>query len=251
MEDNNNQIGLGIGIGQSLYNTWANGNKTSRRREQEVNQALKQIDQEREILLRQNPELTAQRQRGVLESGKANAVNVGANAGAGIAASSGLGGDINSAVVAGIKASAPVVQASQPYDQAIAQTHEQAYQDNANKINQLGHNSDQTSATAYNYTDYINGHNGQKLDLINAAQGGVTAEQNIRNTANPGTVESDPEKMRRLELSKTAEPMDINNPPSEQAVPNTAQLPAEHPLVQELLKKNPNLYHLLYKPTGV
>ena len=124
-------------------------------REKEVDEALVQNLSNRDALQNQSPEATRIAKANALQMGKGNAINAASSAGASAMANSGLGGDMNSALIAGIQQAAPVVQASQGYDQALANTFTEREAQQANLNQQIGQNTMDRGVladmTAYHY----------------------------------------------------------------------------------------------------
>jgi hypothetical protein len=123
-------------LGNKFGNIGGKG-QFERFREVEVDQALQQNLADRQNLQQQSPEANRLAKANNLQMGKANAVNSAAMSGASAAANAGLGGDMNSALIQGIQQAAPVMQASQGYDQALADTHSQKAQEQAQLNQQL------------------------------------------------------------------------------------------------------------------
>jgi hypothetical protein len=124
-------------------------------REKEVDEALVQNLSNRDALQNQSPEATRIAKANALQMGKANAINAASSAGASAMANSGMGGDMNSALIAGIQQAAPVVQASQGYDQALSNTFTEREAQQANLNQQIGQNTMDRGVladmTAYHY----------------------------------------------------------------------------------------------------
>lgn len=141
-------LGTMLGIGGavanpllSYLNDSAGNSSLERIREVEVDQALDQNLSNRDALVNQSPEATRIAKANALQMGKSNAINAASSAGASAMANSGLGGDMNSALIAGIQQAAPVVQASQGYDQALANTFTEREAQQANLNQQIGQNT--------------------------------------------------------------------------------------------------------------
>jgi hypothetical protein len=141
-------LGTLLGIGGAIANPLlsmldsSQGNSSLERiREKEVDEALVQNLSNRDALQNQSPEATRIAKANALQMGKANAINAASSAGASAMANSGMGGDMNSALIAGIQQAAPVVQASQGYDQALSNTFTEREAQQANLNQQIGQNT--------------------------------------------------------------------------------------------------------------
>lgn len=113
----------------------------TRFREKEVDEALIQNLVNRNALQSQSPEATRLAKANNLQMGRGNAVNAAANMGASAAANSGLGGDMNSALIQGIQSAAPVMQASQGYDQALSNAYTERTSEQLALNDQIGKNT--------------------------------------------------------------------------------------------------------------
>jgi len=130
-------------------------NEELRRREIEVEQAIGQNASEREKIELMNPNANMRAKMGMLQSGKSQAMQQAANVGGANVTSSGLGGDVDSAKIAAMKASGPMAQVSAGYDQQMAGTVDQRSAEENQQIGQLSNNTAQRGQLSQ-MTDYIN-----------------------------------------------------------------------------------------------
>lgn len=175
-------LGTWMGIGGAVANPLlsildrsAGNSNLERIREIEVDQALQQNLANRDQLLNQSPEANRLAKANALQMGRANAVNAGATAGASNMANAGMNGDISSALVAGVQAAAPIAQATQGYDQALANTFTERAQEQATLNQQIGQNTMDRGTLAEMTAYYDMGNNGftyrNILDQIAGGQG--------------------------------------------------------------------------------
>lgn len=174
-------IGGLLGLGNALLQPLVSTEDPLRRiREKEVNEALSQNLSNRNRLLQQSPEASRQMQAMALQRGRQGALAQAGAVGGGLSGQTGFaGGDIASGNIAGIKASAPVMQASAPYDQALAQTYANKEQQ-VNTINQqlAGNTMDRgklAEMTAYLDNSQANPYN----HLLSMILGGANAGTNF------------------------------------------------------------------------
>lgn len=150
-------FGAGMGALNWYLNRDAGKQNEKRRREQEIETGLARADIERSRLENMRPEEIQQVKAMELEKAKDESISAASTVAAGNVANSGLGGDVNSAVIAGIKAAAPTLQAAAPYAQAKANTLTEMERAIEQKNQMLESNNRGRMADAYNYTDYIYG----------------------------------------------------------------------------------------------
>lgn len=129
-------------------------NEELRRREIEVEQAMGQNASEREKIEMMNPNANLRVKMGMLQDGKSQAMQQAANVGGAAVANSGLGGDVGSAKIAAMKASAPMAQAGAGFDQQMAGAVDQKTGEENQQIGQLSNNTMQR-ANLSQMTDYI------------------------------------------------------------------------------------------------
>lgn len=167
-------IGMAVGGIQAIADNTLGGTKEIRKREKEVDQALQQNLQNRASLQAQSPEANRLAKAAQLQAGRAGAMAQAGNIGAGVATNSGLGGDVNSGQIAGVKAAAPVMQAAGQYDQALAGTYSDMAQEQGSLNNQLAQNTMQrgqlAEMTAYNYQDQTSPIQGLVQNALGAGQ---------------------------------------------------------------------------------
>lgn len=125
-----------------------------RRREIEVEQALAQNQSEREKIDMLNPNANFRAKMGMLQDGRSQAMQQAANVGGASVSSSGLGGDVGSAKIAAMKASAPMAQAGAMFDQQMAGAVDQKTAEENQIIGQLSNNTMQRGQLSQ-MTDYI------------------------------------------------------------------------------------------------
>jgi hypothetical protein len=94
--------------------------ETIERREKEDLEAMDNTRADRERLLNISPEATRQMQAQQIKEAMGGAMSMAANVGAGQAAASGLGGDVSSAQIAGIKSAPNVAAAAGQYGSQLA-----------------------------------------------------------------------------------------------------------------------------------
>lgn len=167
-------IGMAMGGVQALADNMLGGTEEIRKREKEVDQALNQNLANRASLQAQSPEANRRMKAAQLQAGKAGAMAQAGNIGAGVVTNSGLGGDVNSGQVGGVKAAAPVMAAAGQYDQGLADTYTQMAGEQANLNQQIGDNTMQrgqlAEMTAYNYQDKTSPLQGLVQNALGAGQ---------------------------------------------------------------------------------
>jgi len=117
-------------------------------------QALANNMQDRARLQQQNPEADRRQKAMALREGMSGAMAQAGNIAGGQVAASGLGGDVNSAQIAGIKAAAPTMAAASPFAQALAQGVTEKSQQEA-QINQQLQNNTMQGAQIGDMTNYV------------------------------------------------------------------------------------------------
>ena len=173
----NKLMGVG-GATLGVYNA-IQGNKARqeelRRREIEVEQAIGQNASEREKIELMNPNANMRAKMAMMQSGKSAAMQQAANVGGANVTSSGLGGDVGSAKIAAMKASAPMAQAGSAYDMQMAGAIDQRAGEENQQIQQLSNNTMQRGQLSQ-MTDYIQQEkNKSPLDgVLSAALSGAT-----------------------------------------------------------------------------
>ena len=173
----NKLMGVG-GATLGVYNA-IQGNKARqeelRRREIEVEQAIGQNASEREKIDLMNPNANMRAKMAMMQSGKSAAMQQAANVGGANVTSSGLGGDVGSAKIAAMKASAPMAQAGSAYDMQMASAVDQRAGEENQQIQQLSNNTMQRGQLSQ-MTDYIEQEkNKNPLDgILSAALSGAT-----------------------------------------------------------------------------
>lgn len=173
----NKLMGIG-GASLGVYNA-IQGNKAQqeelRRREIEVEQAIGQNASEREKIELMNPNANMRAKMAMMQSGKSAAMQQAANVGGANVTSSGLGGDVGSAKIAAMKASAPMAQAGSAYDMQMAGAIDQRAGEENQQIQQLSNNTMQRGQLSQ-MTDYIQQEkNKNPLDgILSAALSGAT-----------------------------------------------------------------------------
>lgn len=173
----NKLMGVG-GAALGVYNA-IQGNKAQqeelRRREIEVEQAIGQNASEREKIELMNPNANMRAKMAMMQSGKSAAMQQAANVGGANVTSSGLGGDVGSAKIAAMKASAPMAQAGSAYDMQMAGAIDQRAGEENQQIQQLSNNTMQRGQLSQ-MTDYIQQEkNKNPLDgILSAALSGAT-----------------------------------------------------------------------------
>lgn len=152
-----NPLLMGLGAAGGIINgLLANKARTEelRRREIEVEQALAQNQSEREKIDMLNPNANFRAKMGMMQDGRSQAMQQAANVGGASVASSGLGGDVGSAKIAAMKASAPMSQAGAMFDQQMAGAVDQKTAEENQIIGQLSNNTMQRGQLSQ-MTDYI------------------------------------------------------------------------------------------------
>lgn len=152
-----NPLLMGLGAAGGIINgIQANKARTEelRRREIEVEQALAQNQSEREKIDMLNPNANFRAKMGMLQDGRSQAMQQAANVGGASVANSGLGGDVGSAKIAAMKASAPMAQAGAMFDQQMAGAVDQKTAEENQIIGQLSNNTMQRGQLSQ-MTDYI------------------------------------------------------------------------------------------------
>jgi len=127
--------GLAGALGGGLLSMLNNGGNEKKYWEGRTAQA--QNTANRELNLATDPEANRRASQLALETAKSGAVQQASNIGATAATAGGLGGDVSSAQLQGIKAAAPVMQTSGQYDTAIAGLQGQKAQEESGKLQQL------------------------------------------------------------------------------------------------------------------
>lgn len=147
-------LGGGFGVLNGILEN-KQKNEELRRREIEVEQAIGQNASEREKMKMMNPNANLRVKMGMLQDGKSQAMQQKlANVGGAAVANSGLGGDVGSAKIAAMKASAPMAQAGAGFDQQMAGAVDQKTGEENQQIGQLSNNTVQR-ANLSQMTDYI------------------------------------------------------------------------------------------------
>jgi hypothetical protein len=146
-------LGGGFGVLNGILEN-KQKNEELRRREIEVEQAIGQNASEREKIEMMNPNANLRVKMGMLQDGKSQAMQQAANVGGAAVANSGLGGDVGSAKIAAMKASAPMAQAGAGFDQQMAGAVDQKTGEENQQIGQLSNNTMQR-ANLSQMTDYI------------------------------------------------------------------------------------------------
>lgn len=147
-----------VGAGFGILNGVLDNNKKNeelRRREIEVEQSIAQNASERDKINNMNPNANFRAKMGMMQDAKSGMAQQAANVGGASVANSGLGGDVGSAKIAAMKASAPMAQATAGFDQQMAGAVDQKTQEENQQLSQLSNNTGQRAQLSQ-MTDYIN-----------------------------------------------------------------------------------------------
>jgi hypothetical protein len=146
-------IGAGLGkFGNGKDDVQRYGEEFEPRQRQAQNELSSAMDNR--VNLQKNTAQVGAAQRAALEGARSGAVAQAAMQGAGASAAAGLGGNVNSALISGIRSAAPVMAAGAQYDQAKADTFAQQQQADMG-LNQMQTQQAKERANIANMTNYV------------------------------------------------------------------------------------------------
>jgi len=201
--------------------------KEKERIEEEYNRnAYAGLERTRDQAENLNPQASANAALSHLSDAQSAAVAQAANVGAGQAAASGLGGDVNSAQIAAVKSAAPVMAASAQFGAQKAQVEQNAFNEQLGKTQAMADANSRIASLSQN-VNYQYKNKPTALDGVLGAVGGLNAGANAYELL-----------MGRGQAMSTGDRAQTQNEQIQQSVPDQTNPGNSLPVYNPKQKKN-------------